>query len=119
MRLNVKTPITDYSGQPIIQGTKEKPEPMTIGSMMIGALNSPKDEDKSTDAKVKIARAVLSQEIFSQLKEEADGMVDVEHEVIVEIKRFMNQLFAPLTLMRAFDIFDPKVEEVSKKKTSK
>lgn len=121
MRINVKTEITDYDGKSIPQSTTEDEDgtkhitPMTIGSMMITALNNPTEDDKNISAEKKVARAVLSQEIHNNLKEDAKGIVDIDHEVIVEIKKLMNSFFFPLALMRAFEIFDPKVEEVSKK----
>lgn len=121
MRIDVKTEITDYDGkavqQSVVKDDKgvEHTTIMTIGSMIITALNNPTEGDKNVSAEKKVARAVLSQEIHNNLKEDAKGMVDIDHEVIVEIKKLMNSFFFPLALMRAFEIFDPKVEEVSKK----
>ena len=117
MRIDVKTEITDYSGDPIPQ-TSANPEKgmMTIGAMMITALNTPLEQDKNLAAEKKVHRGIISQEIHNALHNSDDGYVDFLQEDIVEIKALMNHFYAPLPLMRAFDIFDPKVEQVKEKK---
>ena len=86
---------------------------MNLGSMMITALNSPQESDKALTADQKVHRAVLSQKVHNALAGE-DGNIDVTQEEIVMCKELINVFYAPLPLMRAFDIFDPKVEEVAK-----
>ena len=115
MRIDVKTEITDYDGNSIpLDSANPDKGVMTIGSMMITSLNTPLEQDKNLAAPKKVHRAVISQEIHNALNAE-DGTIDFPHEDVVEVKELMNNFYAPLPLMRAFEIFDPKVEEVASK----
>lgn len=124
MRINMKMQILDYDEKAIPlypqsheEAAKPKDEqkaipPMTLGNMCIAALNNQHDTDKALTAEQKVHRAVISVEIHKAMRESSDGYVDLLHEDIVEIKKQMNYFYTPLPLMRAFDLFDPKVEEV-------
>jgi len=119
MRIDVKTEITDYDGKSIPQNSANPDQGnMTLGAMMITALNTPLEKDKNLPADKKVQRAVLSQDIHNALKDGTDGMIDFPHEAIVEVKELMNNFYAPLPLMRAFEIFDPKIEEVTDKEVN-
>lgn len=113
MKLNFNTPITDYDGVAIPLKKDEEgnvEEEMTLGSMAISALNTLTEKDKNLAADKKVSRASLSLQIHDAMK--SDGMVDVKMEDVVEMKELMNEIYTPLPLMRAFEIFDPKVSEV-------
>ena len=124
MRVNVKTEIVDYDNNAIVQGiTKDEKTGvetkilMTIGGMMINALNQPPQEpDKNLPAEKKIARATLSQEIHNAMKDGSKGFVDLQSEQVTELKGLLNSFYQPLPLMRAFDIIDPQPKEVKKAK---
>ena len=104
MRINVKTPITNYEGEDI----KTEIGVLTLGFMMVSGLNTPQESDKGLSADKKIARAVLSLDIHNSLKESNDGTLDISQEDVVLVKELINLIYAPLPLMRAFDILDPK-----------
>ena len=113
MRIDVKTEITNYDGNTIpLDGANPAKGTMNIGSMIITALNTPIEGEKNLDALKKVHRAVLSQQIHNALIAD-DGNIDIPQEDVVEIKDLMNHFYAPLPLMRAYEIFDPKLEEVS------
>ena len=120
MLINVQTQILDYDDQPLalsaakVVGDQEAPKTvyMTIGSMIILALNTPTDKDKDLPAADKVNRAVVSQDVHRALKEGADGNVNIDAALIATLKDLMNIFYAPLPLMRAFEILDPSVVEV-------
>lgn len=115
MRIDVQTEITDYDGNPISTGDSANPnsDTLKLGNMIITALNTPLESDKDLSAEKKVHRAVISQDVHNAMRAE-NGVIDIPHEDIVEIKGLLNHFYAPLPMMRAFDIFDPKVAEVSK-----
>jgi len=115
MRIDVKTEITDYDGNSIAQGKEGSPS-MTLGSMMIVALNTPLEAEKDLSAAKKVARAVLSQNIHNAMKSEKKGagVIDIDPKEVAEAQELLNHFYAPLPLMRAFSILDPKPEEVAK-----
>lgn len=127
MNLNFKAPINDYDGTSIKVSNAVKANPeqgieakdaefMTLGSMAIQALNTVREQEADMSAEDKIHRATLSMLIFNAYKNgENDGIVDVDQKDIVLMKELMNSIFTPLPLMRAFNLFDPKVEDVSSK----
>ena len=113
MRIDVKTEITHYNGEALpLDGANSANGTMNIGSMIITALNTPLESEKNLDAMKKVHRAVLSQQIHDALISE-DGNIDIPQEDVVEIKRLMNEFYAPLPLMRAYEIFDPQLKEVA------
>ena len=121
MQINVKTEILNYGGtsiveQPAVEATADTEAVsavhMTIGSMIIQSLNTPTEADKDLDAESKIERAVISQDVFRAMKPESDGIVNIDVKFISELKKLLNIFYAPLPLMRAFEILNPSVAEV-------
>jgi len=128
MRIDFTAPINDYDDDNIkvseaIKEDKEKGIKakdavfMTLGYMAIQALNTVNAKEQSMAAEEKVHRATLSVLIHGALKGADDGMVDVDLKDIVIIKDLMNAIYAPLPIMRAFEIFDPKVEDTAGKKS--
>ena len=81
---------------------------MNIGNMMIVALNNPQESEKNLGAVEKIARAVLSQNIYnaSQSEKKGGSVIEIKQEQIDEIKVLMNSNNGPLLLMKAYEILD-------------
>jgi len=124
MRLDFSAPINGYDDKPIKVSNAAPADPergieareaefMTLGTMAIQALNTISEQDKNMPAEQKVHRATLSVLIHKAMKE--DGFVNVDQKDIVMMKDQMNTIYAPLPLMRAFEIFDPKVAEVADK----
>lgn len=111
MKIDVKTEILDYDEQPIplAEGSETN---LTVGNMIINALNYITEEDKLS-AEEKVHRAVVSQDVYRALKKD-DGSTDITQEDIVLVKKLMGELYNPLPLMRAFEILDPKPTAVNK-----
>jgi len=121
MQINVKTEILDYDLKAIpispatkIDGVEVPAVNMTIGSMMIQSLNNPTEADKNLAAADKVHRAVVSQDVHRAMKEGESGIVDIDAKFIGEMKELMNIFYAPLPLMRAFEILEPKLKEIEK-----
>lgn len=107
MKIDYKSTINKYNGDP---AKNEKGEDMTLGSMVITALNTVTEKDKGLTAEQKIHRAIISQDIFNAIKEDGEGFVDLPIEDINMIQELMTPLYPPLSIMRAWKIFDPDKE---------
>lgn len=125
MRINVKKTINDYDDKPmkikVQEGTDANGNPILVdknlllGNMIINALNTPTDDDKNVSAEEKVQRAVISMDVHKALKDGSDGFVDIVPEDVGKIQKLLNNFYAPLALMRAYEVLDPKPEDVEKK----
>jgi len=108
MRINMKTIITAYSGEPILQNPEDPNSALRLGTMVIQAFNTPSEKEKDLSAEVKIHRAMVSQEIYNAMHEDGHtGKVEVLLEDVATLMTLLNDLYAPLALFRAFKILDP------------
>jgi len=108
MRINMKTVITAYSGEPILQDPANKNSELRLGTMVIKAFNTHSDKEKDLAAEIKIHRAMVSQEIYKAMHEDGHtGNVDLIPEDVATLMTLLNDLYAPLALFRAYEILDP------------
>ena len=113
MRINVQTKIVDYSFDPILQEPGNEDSAMTIGGMIIQAFNAPPEADNVLPAETKVHRAIVSQEVYTALRGDGDGMVDILDDDISILKELLNPLYGPLPLMRFYSACDPAAVEVN------
>lgn len=117
MRINVKATINDYDDKPMHKDDKDKSKGhMLLGNMAVTALNAQLQDEAKLEAEKKIHRAVLSQDIHNAMKDESDGFVDLPSEDVALIKEIMGKIYPPLSLMRAYDLIDPKPKDTGKNK---
>jgi hypothetical protein len=128
MQVNMKAVITDYDDKPIMknksqlteqeaaEGKKPDQEEMMLGHMCLAALNVQLEKEKNLSAERKVHRAVLSMDIHKAIKSNASGIMNLAAEDLVEIKDLMNNIYQPLPLMRAYNLFDPKPEDAKENK---
>ena len=120
MRINVKATINDYDDKPMPKDPNDESKGFQmLGDMCITALNAQLQDEAKLEAEKKVHRGFLSQDIHNALKDDHDGVIDLPAEDVAIIKEIMGKIYPPLSLMRAYDLIDPKPKDTGKAKDAK
>ena len=93
--------------QPEKKGDKVEQVPIRMGDIAIVALNGQYETERNLDANKKLHRGVLSYDIAKALKKK-DSKLDIPVEDVAEIKDLIAKAYNPLTIMRCYEVLDPK-----------
>lgn len=108
MLIDFTTIMKNIDGTPFIFDEKE----LTLATVAITSLLGSTEDTNKLTADLKVHRATLAQEIYRQSA--AKSRLDIMAEDVALLKDAIGKAYAPLVIKRAWDILDPKVEEVDK-----
>jgi hypothetical protein len=100
MKIDFNTVLTDLKDGPLKDSGGDD---LTLGACACTSLLSPYPDEQNLDIKDKVRRFKLAQKIAN-----GSGEHDLSVEEIVDLKKLIGKLYAPLVVGRAYEILDPE-----------
>lgn len=118
MLIDFGTVMKDYEEKAMKVDASKDAKDLKLGDVAIVALNAQLDNERNLDAVKKLHRGVLSYDIAKAMKK-ANASLDIPVEDVAEIKDMIAKIYNPLTIMRAFEVLDPKPGDTKSKEAAK
>lgn len=110
--------LKDYDEKPMKQDNSKDAKDLRLGDIAVVALNAQLEDERKLDTPKKLHRGILSYDITKAMKAKNTSL-DIPLEDAAEIKELIAKIYNPLTIMRAFEILDPKPGDAKGKEAAK
>ena len=101
--MNLRTELKNYDGSPVLDGSGDNANPVTLGRTVLKALIAPLDGDEKMKPDEKLTLALLTRDVHAKI----DGEINFTSEQVTLVKDRVAKAYAPIIMLAIWEILDP------------